>query len=290
MIRLFQIVLAVLVLISAVPPLYGIEADSQAPAENVEATPAENAENVEPDPAENVEKKSKWEDDEPPVQRINAFIDYYKTPTSESAVLLVSYTRVMREHHLITGTALLIEPDFDQSDDRGLGDTLIQYSYEPYHKLNAHPWTPSSLGSGIGLVIPTGELGNGSSVGSWVAIPTLGFVIPATDWFYLFPAVKYFHSFQHQEGASQIRAWEIEVPMRFVPTQRVWFGLSAALVGDLESDDTLISYAVDVGWRLTPQFAMSLEYNAIASGDGNFEDLVNRRFDARWALNFAFGF
>ena len=274
MIRLGQALLLILVLISALSPLHAGEEEVQAPAE----------------PAENVEKQSRWADDQPPVQRINAFIDFYQTPTSESALVLVSYTRVMRDHHLITGTALLVEPNFDEPGDRGLGDMLIQYSYEPYHKLNAHPWTPSSLGSGLGLVVPTGELGKGSSVGSWVAIPTLGFVIPATDWFFLFPDLKYFHSFRHQEGALQIRAWQVELPMRFIPTRRLWFGVSPAVVSNLESDDTLVSYAVDVGWRITPQFAMSLEYNAIARGDQNFEDLINRRFEARWALNFSFGF
>ena len=72
--------------------------------------------------------------------------------TFDSAYALVAYTYSVSSNSNISLTVPFLDPDLYLRGDTGFGDLLISFSYVPYLKIDANPWVPKTVGSGIDVL------------------------------------------------------------------------------------------------------------------------------------------
>jgi hypothetical protein len=70
-----------------------------------------------------------------------------------------------------------LDPDVASGGNRGFGDLGIAWSYVPFLSISANPWIPRTVGSGIGVIVPTGDPDDGRSLGAVIVNPFLGLVV-----------------------------------------------------------------------------------------------------------------
>jgi hypothetical protein len=183
-----------------------------------------------------------------------------------------------------------LDPDLDTGGDSGIGDAMVSWSFVPYYSISANPWVPRTVGSGIAVLMPTGDVDKGRSLDTWVAYPFLGFVHPLTDRFFIAPRLGYIHSLGATVLGEDLRLISAEIGASFVAFDGFWVSYFPRFIHDLQTHERAINHMFSVGKQFAGGFGISLDYTALDRVDfgsdqppqGGFNDMIEVNFHFRF--------
>ena len=197
----------------------------------------------------------------------------------DQATIEATYTQVFAAHHQITMIAPLVDEGLDSSINMSAGDLVFGYSYAPGHALNANPWVPSDFGTGIGLLIPTGDPDKGTGLGSYVVAPRLGFIKKLGSNFVISPTIAYEYSFKEQAGGVEVCEWVLGASIIYVGPKTLWVQWVPSYIADTNLDVGAFEMTITIGKLFTRHFAMSLDFTRsptfMPNSDGVTTDYSN---------------
>jgi hypothetical protein len=213
------------------------------------------------------------------LSRLDVGIQYISQTGIDQATIEATYTQVFAAHHQIAMTAPLVDEGLDSSINMSAGDLGFGYTYTPGHALNANPWVPSDFGTGIGLLIPTGDPDKGTGLGSYVVAPRLGFIKRLGSNFVISPTITYEYSFKEQADGVEVREWVLGASIIYVGPRTLWVQWVPSYVADTNLDVGAFETTITVGKLFTRHFAMSLDFTRaptfVADSDGVTTDYAN---------------
>ena len=213
------------------------------------------------------------------LSRLDVGIQYISQTGIDQTTIEATYTQVFATHHQIAMTAPLVDEGLDSSINMSAGDLEFGYSYTPGHALNASPWVPSDVGTGVGLSIPTGDPGKGTGLGSYVVAPRLGFVKKLGSNFVISPTIGYEYSFKEQADGVKVREWVLGASIIYVGPRTLWVQWVPSYIADTNLDVGAFETTITVGKLFTRHFAMSFDFmrgpTFVANSDGVTTDYAN---------------
>jgi hypothetical protein len=213
------------------------------------------------------------------LSRLDVGIQYISQTGIDQATIEATYTQVFATHHQIALTAPLVDEGLDSSINMSAGDLGFGYSYAPGHALNASPWVPSDVGTGVGLSIPTGDPDKSTGLGSYVVAPRLGFIKRLGSDFVISPTITYEYSFKEQADGVEVREWVLGVSIIYVGPRTLWVQWVPSYIVDTNLDVGAFETTLTVGKLFTRHFAMSLDFTRgptfVTNPDGVTTDYAN---------------
>lgn len=207
--------------------------------------------------------------------------------TSENIeTLSLAYNWVPLSHHSFFATLYYLDSNLGGSSGDGISDTLLLYSWVPGEKISAKPWVPDRLGTGAGILLPTGKAELETSLDMYVGLLFAGTVIRVSHGVSFLPGVSYYNSFSEGDRAVPMHAASADIGFVFTVFKRWWVSWRVSVFEDFELHDTTIASDVQVGREIGSGFSMSVEYGTV-EGDLTLITL-GAGFDERLALNFHF--
>ena len=217
------------------------------------------------DSANGSDELGQTEDNPPPSSRhridIGAtFVD------GQSANLLngtVGYTYNLTSKSNINLSVPYLDPDTNTGNNSGFGDAVLSYSYVPSATISAHPWVPRTIGTGVAVLMPTGDANAGRSLDAWIIAPYVGVVVPLARQAFFAPQAGYVHSLDETVGGTDLRLAFVETGFGFVSDGGFWTSYFPQFVRDLETDEWVVNHRFAVGKMLSQTFGISLDYSII---------------------------
>ncbi len=219
------------------------------------------------------------------LSRLDVGIQYISQTGIDQATIEATYTQVFAAHHQIAIIAPLVDEGLDSSINMSAGDLMFGYSYTPGHTLNANPWVPSDFGTGIGLLIPTGDPNRGTGLGSYVVAPRLGFVKRLGSKFVISPTIAYEYSFKEQANGVEVREWVLGASIIYVGPKALWVQWVPSYIAATNLDVGAFETTITVGKLFTRHFAMSLDFTRSPTFVAN-SDRVTTDYANSWLLRF----
>lgn len=217
-----------------------------------------------------------------PHHRIDFGLERFGGAERSIMTLALGYTWAPGMQHSLHVNANLLDSSLGESDGDGLSDTLIQYSWAPTEKITARPWLPRRFGTGLGLVVPTGDLEKGTGSDMWVAAPFLGLPITIGESLILLPSLMYLHSFSHGENAIPLQALIGEFGVLYGFAQKWWVTFIPAAAQDFEFSETTLTASLQVGREIGSKHGISLEVGG--SDDEITSFLIGFASDFNWRV------
>jgi hypothetical protein len=225
------------------------------------------------------EQKSKQSQSEPGApeakQRLDFGVDYFES--SDGTILRggIDYVWAPLDNHSFAATLPLVDAELAEVDGSGIGDLLLRYNWAPFQTLSASPWVPNNLGTGLGLLIPTGDLKNGTGGDKWVIAPSLGAVVKLGKRSTLLPQLQYLKSFAEGELAEETELVSLSVAFVHVTHSTFWVQYAPEFSYDFEAEQNEFDNLLVLGQQFTRRIAASLELRTMnvadpqnATGDG----------------------
>jgi len=222
--------------------------------------------------------------------RVDVTTIFVDSISSDSANGLLGYTYNLTGNSNISAVVPYLDPDFEQGGDSGFGDLLVSFSITPFSKLSANPWVPRTVGSGVALWIPTGSERDGRTLGSFIAMPYLGLVIPMGERFFFAPQVGYVHSFSKTVSGTNYRVLTAETGIAYIAENGFWISYFPQVLRDLESNEWAIDHRLAVGMMFSPRFGMSFDYVFVDRYSFGSNLPVEAGFDEQIELSLHFTF
>jgi len=221
--------------------------------------------------------------------RLDIAYSFTDDTPNDSAVLQAQYTQIFARQHQVVLQVPFADANTSESPGLRLSDTRLGYSYTPGQELTANPWVPSEIGTGVGLSIPTGDFDEGTSTGSWVMSPRLGFVAVRSTELFIAPSVQYVFSFGEKDEAARISSLVVKAPVTYVGVRSAWFQWTPEYLRSLRADDGAFVNSFRLGKLFTPNLAISLEYSRSAYFVEDAGEFDEKNVDV-WSVFFAFPF
>jgi hypothetical protein len=225
-----------------------------------------------------------------PRHRIDLTGVFLNGETSDSLNGLVSYAYNVTENSNLTLTTPYLDPNLDEGGNSGFGDLVAAYSIVPSVKIGVNPWVPRTVGSGLAVLIPTGNAKENRSLDTWVVFPFLGLVQPLSDRLFIAPQIGYLHSLDATAAGTKLRLVTAEMGFSFVAFNGFWASYFPQFVRDLETDDWAISHRLSVGKKLSQKFGISVDYVFVDQYSFGNDAPQDSGFDKQLEANFHFIF
>jgi hypothetical protein len=199
-----------------------------------------------------------------PRHRVDFGLQWYDGAEGDIATGSLSYSWVPLDHHAFAATVLLVGSDVSNAEGSGIGDTRLQYSWVPSAKLTASGWLPKTLGTGFGLIVPTGDAAKGTGEDRWIAIPTLGWVFLIGERFSILPSLQYLHSFNEGSAGEDVSTANLEVGFLYVWSSGIWIKYTPSFFRDFQPvDDTNLDHFLLFGMQFSKIVGASLTLGSI---------------------------
>ena len=225
-----------------------------------------------------------------PRHRIDLTAVFLDTLSADSANGILGYTYNLTSNSIVNFSIPYLNPDIGVAGDSGFGDTVFSFSYVPSVKVGANPWLPRTVGTGIAVLIPTGNSSKGRSLDAWVISPYLGLIIPLTDRFFFAPQIGYTHSLGKIADGSDLRFAFADLGLGFVAKNGFWFSYFPYFARDFESSEWAINHRFAVGKMLSETFGLSFDYSFIERFDFGNNVPGQTGFDESIEINVHFAF
>ena len=154
-----------------------------------------------------------------------------------------------------------LDSRLDVEGGRGFGDTSLAFSWAPYTPLSVGPWVPRKIGTGIGVVLPTGDAADGRSVDATVITPFLGLVIPVTESLFIYPSMTYMGSVDQTIIGKDLSLGVVDVGAGWVSTSGVFLNAFIAWVKDFEVGETHLNTELSLGMSFSDNWSASIEWD-----------------------------
>ena len=225
-----------------------------------------------------------------PHHRLDLGFENFGSGETDVTTFSLGYTWAPGLQHSLHVNANLLNSSLGSTEGDGVSDTLIQYSWAPTETVTAKPWLPRRFGTGLGVLVPTGDLEEDTGVGMWIATPFVGWPFVATKHLVLLPSLLYAHSFGHHEDAVPLRAAVVEFGLLYGFAQRWWVNFLPSLIYEFELDERTTAVFIQLGREIGSRHGVSVEYGVVddefSAISGGFGSDVNYRFAIRGHLGF----
>lgn len=198
----------------------------------------------------------------------------------------LQYTSVLGKKHQLTAVVPFIDSDVGGRLSLRSGDLAIGYSYTFKQEITANPWIPSNIGSGIGISLPTGDLGDGTGSGSTIVSPRLGYVATLGKSMALLPSLQYRRSFARENGAADIKAIAGALPFFYVNPRAFWINLSPIYLRDITHNLDAPGASVIVGKLFLKNLAISLSYTWMPTFAFDNRGESDIKYQSSWIAGF----
>ena len=206
----------------------------------------------------------------------------------------LGYTWAPGEHHSVNITTRFVDPEGLELPEEHKGftfsDTVVYYSWSGDYKIEAKPWLPNRFGSGVGLVIPTGDARKGAGIDMWVVTPYLGLVRAVAKRLVIAPTLSFSQSFAEGDLAVPIQAPGAEIGFLYEISPKWWLFYRPTLMYDFELEETIFLNLLQLGRHVGKRHGVSLEYGSVS--DQVYSQAIGFRsnFNYRLTLQAHLGF
>ena len=213
-----------------------------------------------------------------PGHRIDVSGIIFDSDSADTLAWVFAYTYDLAESINVSVTIDYLDIDFGSTGSRGFGDSLLSISWTPFTRISANPWVPRNVGTGMDLLIPTGDANEGRSLDTYVIGPYLGFVYPVSAHFTIAPNLSYYHSLDEDPFGLDIRTLSANVDLTYVCCSNFWISYTPELFRDTVTNDTGYNHSFVMGKMFSDHFGVSGGYDflerARPSGflSGQFDD------------------
>jgi hypothetical protein len=209
---------------------------------------------------------------------------------NESLSGLFAYAYSVTDNSNLTLTVPYLDPELDKGGDSGFGDVVAAYSIVPSMTISVNPWVPRTIGSGLAVLMPTGDVSEGRSLDSWVLYPFLGLVQPVSERFFIAPQIGYVYSLDSTVAETDLRLVTAELGFSYVAFNGFWTSYFSQFVRDLETDDWADNHRISIGKKLSRTFGVSLDYIYLERFNFGSDVPAEEGFDEQFEVNIHFTF
>lgn len=222
--------------------------------------------------------------------RIDASALYFDSQGFESVIGLFGYAYNLTPKSNIALEFAYLDSNFGRSGGSGIGDTSITFSYEPRAGLSVNPWVPKKVGSGIGLVLPTGNPRDGRSLDAVLVNPFVGGVFFLTDSLALTPLLSYTYSLDTMINGNDVRLLTAEIGIVWAGKNELWVGFFPAYIRDFSANESHVNLSLSVGKMFSRRWGGSIEYADLESFQPGANPVPRDLFDQTVKLSVHFLF
>jgi len=213
-----------------------------------------------------------------PSHRFDVSRVLFDAESLDALAWVLTYTHNLTAISNISITIDYIDSDLGASEFSGFGDSLISFSYTPFTRISASPWVPKNVGIGMDLLLPTGNVDEGRSVGTYIFGPYVGFVFPVSANFTIAPNLTYYYSSDEDPLGLDIRTFSANINFTLVCCNNFWVAYIPEFLRDNVLNDTGYNHNLVVGKMFSDHIGVSAGYSALervrSTGflDGQFDD------------------
>lgn len=195
-----------------------------------------------------------------PGNRVDLTLAFLDNISSDHLTGFFSYSRKLSSNSKLSLRTGYLDSQFGSSGGTGVGDTSLTWSYLPGSRISVKPWVPRVVGSGISVLLPTGNESQGRGLGATIITPFIGTVITLSEKFYVAPNLLYAYSIDPIVNGKDVRVAVLEIGFTWVPGNNWWLSAFPGYVKDYETDNTTIGGRLsagkqfDSGWGLSAHF------------------------------------
>jgi hypothetical protein len=195
-----------------------------------------------------------------PANRVDFTSVFIDNDQSDSFIGLFGYTRNLSSKSNFGIQAKYLDARFGKGGGTGFGDTTLTYSYLPSAKMSVGPWLGRIVGSGISVVLPTGDEREGRGLGSTVITPFLGTLISITDRLSFTPTLLYAYSLNPVITGKDVRVALLDLGLTWVGQSKWWASIYLGYIKDYESSHTSTGGRLSAGKQFANGFGLSAHF------------------------------
>lgn len=222
--------------------------------------------------------------------RIDITALYLDTSSSDSVTAVIGYTRDLASNMSFGLQLMYLDSDFNGEGSRGLGDSTLIFSYVPKLSVANNPWLPKRVGTGVSVLLPTGDADERRGFDVTVITPFTGLVYPLSDRLVFLPSLAYAHSFGKAITGTEIRVGSLEVGLSYVGFEKFWVGISPGLLHNFEDGETYSNFRAEFGLPFNDRMGMSADWTDAEEINFNFTPGTNTAFDSLFSVSLYFVF
>lgn len=197
--------------------------------------------------------------------RIDLSALYFDSDEYDSFIGLFDYAYNLTPKSNIALEFAYMDSNFGKDGGTGIGDTGITYSYEPRVGLSVSPWVPKKVGSGISVVLPTGNTKDGRSLDSVLVNPFIGGVLFLTDSLVLAPLLNFSYSVDPIITGKDVRLLTAELGMVWKGNNELWIGFYPSYIRDFEVNESYVNLSLEIGKMFSSSWGGSIEFADLES-------------------------
>lgn len=226
--------------------------------------------------------------------RLDLGFDHIGRGSQSIETLSLGYTWAPAEHHSTNITTHFIDSSVSSQVDDSTGyllsDTTLYYSWARGYDIEARPWLPNRFGSGVGLVVPTGDAEKGAGGDMWVVSPYLGLVKLVGKKLIILPILTFSQSFAEGDLAIPFQAIGAEIGLLLEITPKWWLFYRPTVLYDFELQETAMLNLLQLGRKVGGRHGVNVEYGRVS--DEVYSQLIGFRSNSnyRLTLTLQFGF
>lgn len=200
-------------------------------------------------------------EDEPAIDnRLDLTMAFFDGEGIDKLTGFVGYTRNFSQSLNLSARFAYAESLIDDEASYGIGDTSFTLSYLPQRQLTVGPWFPRIVGSGISVLLPTGDEAEGRGLGATVLTPFVGTLLPLGERLSLAPSLAYSHSLGKVFTGEDLRVGLLELGIGAVFDNGFWFRFYPGYVKDFVTDKTSFGTRTAIGYLLNERWGLTFNY------------------------------
>jgi hypothetical protein len=225
-----------------------------------------------------------------PVNRLDFTYAAFDSDSLDKLTGFFGYTRSLSPKSNLNLRVAYLESRFGVSGGTGLGDTTLTWSYLPNFELSVGPWVPRIIGSGVLVVLPTGNEKQGRGLGSTIVTPFVGTVIPVTDTFSIAPNLLYAYSIDPIFTGNDVRVGLLDLGLSLVRNSGWWVNFYFGYIYDFEADNTSFGNRLSFGKRLSNGLGLSAHYIDYESFAPGITPIATQQYNRLYELTISYSF
>jgi hypothetical protein len=230
------------------------------------------------------------ENEEIPLNRIDFTSVYSDTNDTDSLTGILGYTRNLSSSSNLDVRTTYLDSRYNDSGGSGFGDTTVTYSYLRSEQASVAPWLPRRLGSGISVILPTGDEKRGLGLGSTILTPFLGTQVPITDSISFTPTIAYLYSTSPIVTGADMRIALLDLGVTWVGQSGWWTSVFFGYVRDFEIDSYTTGGRLSFGKVFPNRWGFTASYIDLESFSPGQLPAEDGRFNQVYELTLLYGF
>ena len=222
--------------------------------------------------------------------RLDFSLVYLDSIIDDSLNAQLAYSYSMTPKTNVSVSISYLDARLDKVGGRGIGDTSFVFSWAPTVPITVGPWVPRKLGSGVAVILPTGEASDARSLDATVLAPFLGLVYPVTESLYIYPALTYMGSVDKTITGEDLSIGLVDLGAGWVFNNGIFINAYVAWIKDFETDETYLNTELSLGWSFSTHWSASIDWDTTDYFvPGTIVD-VKGRIDGQWGFNLHYNF